>query len=193
MSEASESPAAADAHIRHGRSPLRWLWRIMGALILMFLLASVLLPSLCRSAETANLVKCSINLKQIGMAIDQYARDHNGQYPDSFATVLRNEDLVAAVFNCPSSGESPAEGATPEAIAANLGEGNHLSYIYAGRGMNAASVSAATVMAYEPLSNHGLGMNVLYGDGHVEWVKQADAERIIAAESARAGTQTTQP
>ena len=49
----------------------------------------------------------------------------------------------------------------------------HLSYIYLGKEMNTKTISPDTIVAYEPLSNHGDGSNVLFGDGHVEFVSPA--------------------
>lgn len=45
------------------------------------LLISILLPSLNRARETANRVKCSSNLRQIGQAIQLYANDNRGSFP----------------------------------------------------------------------------------------------------------------
>src|SRR5829696_8390401 len=45
------------------------------------LLISIMLPSLCRSRETANRVKCASNLRQIGQAILLYSNDNRGAYP----------------------------------------------------------------------------------------------------------------
>ena len=45
------------------------------------LLISILLPSLNRARETANRVKCSSNLRQIGQAILLYANENKGNYP----------------------------------------------------------------------------------------------------------------
>jgi prepilin-type N-terminal cleavage/methylation domain-containing protein len=45
------------------------------------LLISILLPSLNRARETANRVKCSSNLRQIGQAILLYAGENKGSYP----------------------------------------------------------------------------------------------------------------
>ncbi len=45
------------------------------------LLISILLPSLNRARETANRVKCSSNLRQIGQAILLYSNDNKGAYP----------------------------------------------------------------------------------------------------------------
>jgi len=45
------------------------------------LLISILLPSLNRARETANRVKCSSNLRQIGQALLLYSNDNKGNYP----------------------------------------------------------------------------------------------------------------
>jgi len=45
------------------------------------LLISILLPSLNRARETANRVKCSSNLRQIGQAMLLYSNDNKGSYP----------------------------------------------------------------------------------------------------------------
>jgi len=84
------------------------------------LLISILLPSLNRARETANRVKCSSNLRQIGQALLLYANENKGGYPrtlasatggttwgsagsttdsDPFvATETANDDITAAVF-----------------------------------------------------------------------------------------------
>jgi len=43
-------------------------------------------------------------------------------------------------------------------------------------------LKATTVLLYEPLANHDNdGMNILFGDGHVEFVHPAEARRLIAS------------
>jgi len=49
------------------------------------LLISILLPSLNRARETANRVKCSSNLRQLGQAILLYSNDNKGAYPRTLA------------------------------------------------------------------------------------------------------------
>jgi hypothetical protein len=52
-------------------------------------------------------------------------------------------------------------------------------YIYVGQGLQ-PPVQANKIVLYEPLANHdGDGVFALYGDGHVEWLAKADAERLI--------------
>ena len=90
----------------------------------------VLTPSLCRSRETANRVKCGSNLSQISRAIVLYADQNHGQMPDSFTTLLRTQDLVPEVFTCPSG---PAERA--ESVEAFRDSEKDCSYIYCGDGV----------------------------------------------------------
>jgi prepilin-type N-terminal cleavage/methylation domain-containing protein len=124
------------------------------------LLISILLPSLNAAREAANKVKCSANLKQLGLAMLIYANDNNQRFPktraaapsgtstaapaannwstpttdnnfgddtDPFVTnntgataqvpdndtaasifwLLREQELVSAVFICPSSNANP--------------------------------------------------------------------------------------
>ena len=114
---------------------------------------------------------CASNLRQIGQAILLYSNDNNGQYPPDFQTLLLTEDIPSECFVCPSTNDTRATGPTTQAVANNLTAGGHLSYIYLGKGMNAKTISPDTVVAYEPLNNHAnQGSNVLFGDGHVEFV-----------------------
>jgi prepilin-type processing-associated H-X9-DG protein len=53
---------------------------------LIALLIAGFLPSLCRSRETANRVKCASNLRQIGQAILLYGNDNRGAYPRTRAS-----------------------------------------------------------------------------------------------------------
>src|ERR1700679_972401 len=137
------------------------LWS--GAALVGFGLIAYALGPQLGSQPTSNKVKCANNLKQIGIAIQLYAQDHNGQFPDSFGTILMNEPIEANVFNCQSSDDTPAQGPTTQAVAADVTSGGHLSYIYLGRGLTTATVTPNTVLATEPLTHHLVGINVLFG------------------------------
>jgi prepilin-type N-terminal cleavage/methylation domain-containing protein/prepilin-type processing-associated H-X9-DG protein len=70
------------------------------------LLISILLPSLNRARETANRVKCSSNLRQIGQAILLYANEQHpiGAYPRTYYNVT----VTTATY-----GQTPNGGGTP--------------------------------------------------------------------------------
>jgi prepilin-type processing-associated H-X9-DG protein len=139
--------------------------------------------------ETANQARCCSNLHQIGLAIASYANTHGGMYPDSFVTLMQNEQLTAAVFVCPSSNDEAADGDSRAAVIANMSKPHHVSYVYLGNGLTTTTVQADTLVAYELPENHrGDGMNMLFGDGHAEWESMVAAKSLIAK-----ATVATQP
>jgi predicted Zn finger-like uncharacterized protein/prepilin-type processing-associated H-X9-DG protein len=143
------------------------------------LMISIMLPSLNRARETANRVKCASNMRQIGQALLLYANDNQGQFPPKLADLLLAGNITPSVFVCPDSNDTPSPGATPAAQAAALSSGGHESYVYIPN--LSTSASADTIVLYEPLSDHnGAGMNVLFGDGHVEFDTKVQAARMIA-------------
>jgi type II secretory pathway pseudopilin PulG len=175
---------------RRRRSGFGLLGWTVGIVVIIGMLIAVLLPSLCKSSETANKAKCALNLHQIGLAIALYAKDHGGQYPPSLAVLVEQEKLSSAVFVCPSSNQEPAAATDTAGVAAELataekGEVGHrkcLSYVYVGKGLNTATVAATAIVAYEPLENHdGDGTNVLFGDEHTEWVNKKAWPSVAAA------------
>ena len=133
-----------------------------------------------RGRERANRVKCASNLRQIGQAVLLYAHANSGHYPDSLARVLLSEDVSSEMFICPSSNSERAPGTTPQEQARHLHPGRgHCDYVYFGRGLR-DPVPATYPVACEPLINHNAhGMNILFGDGHVEWFDPATAARIL--------------
>jgi prepilin-type processing-associated H-X9-DG protein len=164
------------------------------------LLASILLPSLNRARETANRVKCASNMRQIGMGILMYSNENRGKYPPDLGTVLATQDLTPDVFTCPS-GDGPA-GPPPVAPGPNAQPGSpehkkwqadltawvneNSPYVYLGAGMN-NTVGADVIVLYEKPEDHAQGMNMLFGDGHVEFVLMSEAQRKIEAQKAKKG------
>ncbi len=133
---------------------------------------SVLLPSLNRSREMANRVKCASNMRQIGTGMLLYANENRGNYPKDLGELLRTQDIGIDVFVCPSGFVSiPPEvrGMNPEQQAKWVNENS--PYVYLGAGKNNQKMPADEMILYERFDDHGSdGGNVLFGDGHVEFV-----------------------
>jgi prepilin-type processing-associated H-X9-DG protein len=169
---------------RHGRARRRLTRGFIGAAG-SGLLALILLPSLCKLSEAANRAKCAANLLSIGLALQLYQQDNGGTYPDTLGQLAENEQIASKVFTCPSSNDEASASTAPAAVAADIDAGpagHHCSYVYIGRGLTAKTVTDATVLCYEPPDNHdGTGCNVLYGDGHVEWLTKAEAATRLPA------------
>lgn len=172
------------------------------ALLVLAGLGAVILPSMtscgCRSRETANRVKCAANLKSLGLYLVQYATDHGGGFPDSLDALIFEPDTDFDAFShtliCPSSNDERAEPKTREELLKKLAERGrpdqhaaavdrpwtHVSYVYCGKGLTTKS-PPEVVLAYEAMSNHNHnGINILFGDNHVDFVTKPEALKFIA-------------
>jgi prepilin-type processing-associated H-X9-DG protein len=150
------------------------------SLLVMPCMISILLPSLNRARETANRVKCASNLRQIGQAMLLYANENGGAYPPRPEDLLLTQEITSSIFVCPSSNDTPAPGTSANQWASGLSTGGHDSYVYCGKGLT-YSGPANVVLVYEPPSNHsGDGCNVLFGDGHVEFITRGTAQTMIS-------------
>jgi prepilin-type processing-associated H-X9-DG protein len=141
------------------------------------LMASIMLPSLNRARETANRVKCASNLRQIGQAILLYSNDTKGSYPPDLGTLIKTEDVTAEVFVCPDTNTHPPPNMSPDDAADWVNKNS--DYIYIGAGLRQGA-GRDVVVCYEKDDNHGGdGINVLFGDGHVEFLKLDQAHKFI--------------
>jgi prepilin-type processing-associated H-X9-DG protein len=180
----SDDPQSLDYANPRNRLAKRFNWMLWLVLLpaVLVLLTWLIWPRFNSGRTVPQLIKSASNLRQIGLAILLYTNDHQGEFPDSFATLLQNEDVISSYeFVSPARSETPANGPTTRAIAGQLTAGNHLSYVYLGRGLSEKTLTPDTVLAYELIGPNGT--NVLFGDGHVEWVDAALAAEIVAKAS----------
>jgi prepilin-type processing-associated H-X9-DG protein len=147
------------------------------------LMTSIMLPSLNRARETSNRVKSASNLRQIGQGCMLYANENNGKYPPDLGTLLKTEDLTVDAFVSPESGTKlPPElsGQKSDEQAAWVNQNS--DYVYLGAGKNNAT-PADSIIAYEKLHlRGGQGVNILFGDGHVDFEPGSEAQRLLAAQ-----------
>jgi prepilin-type processing-associated H-X9-DG protein len=143
------------------------------------LVMSVLLPSRSQRGYSPRLASAT-NLKQIGLAMYMYANEHNHLFPDSLSTVLATEDLTSEVFVSPMTNDTRANGATTQAVVADFAKPGHCSYLYFAAGLSDTD-DPATVAACEAPRPNEPGMNVLFLDGHVEFVANPAAQQLRAA------------
>jgi prepilin-type processing-associated H-X9-DG protein len=167
----------------------------MGALGVLFILTSLASTG---SRDTPPRARCVSNEHLIGLGILLYQQDHGGHYPDSLAAVLSAEEIGSQVFCCPSTTDTLAQTTslgngtppTTQQAAAAFAAGGHVSYAYFGHAdWTDPTVPADAIVIAEPPSNHGgTGSNILFGDGHAEWIPIPRAARLIATAAA-----TTRP
>jgi len=163
-------------------------WKLVGVIggIILILgviaAAMVVIPMINSGRREAKRVECAANLRMIFAASQIYAQLNKDMMPpnaEAFASYISSNDT----WICPECGNVSGGGAGPAAS----------SYIYVGGSLgkyvhrihNASKV----VLAYEPLSNHGgTGFNVVYLDGHAQWIPAERAEvvmREIEAQSSK--------
>ena len=126
-------------------------------------------------------LRCASNLSALYRALMLYADSHEGKCPPNLATLAADGDLEGFTLICPASAHIAASAATTQEWEARIATGNHLSYCYAlDESFGFASLTADVIVAFEPLTNHGSTMNVLFGDGHVEMVETKRGQAIEA-------------
>ncbi len=157
---------------------------LLGGVATLVMLASYgrIIQRLARSGSTdppARLT-CQSHLRVIGLAMELYGNENHGLYPPRFEDLLLTQEITSEVFICPATTDTKAPGQTPEAQAANLSNPGHCSYIYLGAGKK-INEPPNIILAFEPPTNHQqAGMNVLYNDGHVDFISQPLAQKVAA-------------
>jgi prepilin-type processing-associated H-X9-DG protein len=139
---------------------------------------AILLPSLNRAREQANRVKSASNLRMIGQSVMIYANENKGKFPEDAGTILLSGDITAEVFVSPRTGTSTPQGLEGDALKAWANE--QADYTYVGKGKK-YTAGADEVLAYEKPDRVTDGVNILFCDGHVEWLQMQQAQQVIAA------------
>jgi hypothetical protein len=132
--------------------------------MLAFIVFGSLLPPLGRATEKARRISCQSNLKQLGLALQQYASDNGGQLPSCSAVkafeILRTTGYLVDVkiFLCPSSGQKSCKGTLTDAS---------VSYVYFGNGRDIHGIATDSPLAADKSGNHKDYGNILWGDWQV--------------------------
>ena len=152
-------------------------------------LAGILLPVLSRARESARRTQCMSSLKQIGMALIMYANENNEKFPSSSTGAMESLSLLypdyvsdSRTFNCAS--DTSVTNATQNEDSSDMKKGvafgqDDCSYGYDYTHTQADDADVALAADRPPTKpsesansgNHnGRGQNVVYIDGHVEFV-----------------------
>jgi len=143
-------------------------------------------PALVGGLHEEHELACQENLRKIGMALQVYASEHYGEFPEG----RRMEDVFARL--APLTDDKGERLVTEEtflcpAAAADRGEWKRAGEItdesssYVWTPELTATAPADIMVFYEKSPNHhGGGRNVLYVDGRVEWVTEKEFGKKLA-------------
>ena len=121
------------------------------------ILGGMLLPAIGQARERARRADCANNLRQVGIALHNYATDHNERFPASLDVLYPNYIDDLNVFVCPSSGSD---------VASAPSGGNYSYYT----GLTEAAASTEPLLEDNAGNHKQAGKNVLYVGGHVKWI-----------------------
>lgn len=139
--------------------------------------AGLVLPALNRSRMTGNMVRSASNLRQIGQAMLLYANENKGKYPKTMGELLLTQDITIEVFVNPQTKTRAPLDKTKDEQA--LWINTDSDYEYMGTGKN-NQAGPEEILAHEKFRPNSRGINILYGDGHVEFLQARVAQAQIA-------------
>ena len=126
------------------------------------MMIAILLPSLSRARELSKRLVCQSNMKGIALTIEMYQMDFPDQGIPSLDFLVAEEYLTPERTLCPS---------------ADISESNYVILPAEHWGPDAGD---RAVVMYEPKSNHAdEGGNVVYADGHAEFLRGEDYDEML--------------
>ncbi|MFW5857356.1 MAG: type II secretion system protein, partial [Planctomycetota bacterium] len=92
------------------------LTELLVVIAIIAILAALLMPSIIEAQNQGQRTSCMNNLRQLGIAIESYRADYEGDYPNflSSMSVSESPDL----FVCPIDGDMGKQGSRPDWITA---------------------------------------------------------------------------
>jgi len=147
----------------------------------LFILAGFIIPpSFLHDREVTHPIGCAVHLCEIWHALDMYASDNNGAFPDRLSLLVKYGYVPPEYLICP---DDPRKDVKLKKLAAfRKGEeyiiGEELlnfldeetSYVYEGKGLRKGEVAPDKIILYDKPYNHPDGLNVVYAGGGVKWV-----------------------
>ena len=143
------------------------------------MVGAIALPALARARMVSGQVKSASNLRQIGQAMLLYANENKGKYPPKFGDLLLTQDITVDVFVDPQTRNRAPRDKPQKEQADWVNQSS--DYVYLGAGKN-SQTPANVILAHEKIRPGVPGINMLFGDGHVEWIQVGQAQQMLATQ-----------
>jgi hypothetical protein len=140
------------------------------------LLAGILLPALGKSRDNAQRVISMNHLRQLGLAVQLYANEHDGKFPDDIGELAKTADVTADVYLNPRKGKQAPPNLKDDELARWAKESS--DYVYVGKG-KAIRSGGDTIIFYEKPEGPSDGVCFAYADGHVDFKPMPQAREAI--------------
>ena len=162
-----------------------------GSVATMGIMAGFLLPALAKSQEAARRASCMNNVRQIGLAMIQYAGDHDDKFPESLGELLQMGYLTTPrVFICPSGKERIPPGFPQDLKNADLAVLNQVeqfgSYVMV-KGITHAAPADFIILHDKDGAHRGEGRNCFHNDGHTRWYSEAGFQQKMKEQREKMG------
>lgn len=181
------------------------LIELLVVIAIIAILAAILFPVFARARENARKANCASNLKQLGLAVLQYAQDYDEMLPQGYTTPPARDwtsDINPYLKNtqvrkCPSAtfdggyGYSWWLAVTPSRSLAQVDESSRtcmFSEIGALVDRSCPWNCNTTDLRFSPSARHGDGLNMAFCDGHVKWLPKTNPGLYAPAANNLSGT-----
>lgn len=156
---------------------------VVGAVVLLTLLVcggliAILIPALNKSRDIALQLQSATQARQIHQALMIYSTTNDDKYPpaDNWQQLLIDADFLS-----PDDFVSPVE------------DGDGVSYIYVYTPGMSATYAADRIILYEDTDHFPGGVNVVFDDGHTEFIPHAGFQAMLADQQAQDTDATPEP
>jgi prepilin-type processing-associated H-X9-DG protein len=144
--------------------------------LILIVLFSILIPALFKVNAIAQRVICQDYMKNLWIAAEIYKKDCGGEYPNSgqwYDLLIQETEVSPKFFHCPRTEKNSFSYALNESlyvVGPNEVFPNMVMLFEADLGRN--GVGGANDLVLRHKQNDRIGCNIVYTDGHVEFVTE---------------------